>query len=217
MSIVWGIGGLAIGLGVWWLVGGLRRLPRKPAAAMTRLLGGAVAGVTGVGTLMVGVNLQSYQRLTHEQPVAKLQFSRDQPQQYSVKLQRTDTGAIEQYQLYGDEWQLDARVIKWQGPAIVAGMDARYQLDRLGGRFADVREEISRERSVYNLAKQSPIDLWSLAREHPNWLAWVDAGFGSATYLPMADGAQFAVHLTQTGLLARPINTAGEQAVQNWK
>ena len=44
----------------------------------------------------------------------------------------------------------------------------------------------------------------------------VDAYFGTATYLPMADGARFEVSLTRTALIARPLNDAAREAVGEW-
>jgi hypothetical protein len=44
----------------------------------------------------------------------------------------------------------------------------------------------------------------------------VDAYYGTATYLPMADGARFEVTLSRTALLARPVNDAARQAVGDW-
>jgi hypothetical protein len=44
----------------------------------------------------------------------------------------------------------------------------------------------------------------------------VDALYGSAVYVPMADGASFAVMVTQTGLIVRPLNPGAEHAVGGW-
>ena len=46
--------------------------------------------------------------------------------------------------------------------------------------------------------------MWALAQAQPRWLPFVDAIYGSATYLPMADGARYEVTLGQSGLIARP-------------
>ena len=48
-------------------------------------------------------------------------------------------------------------------------------------------------------------------------IAWVDAEYGSATFLPMADGALFTVKLSSTGLVARPENDRATIAIQDWE
>jgi hypothetical protein len=40
--------------------------------------------------------------------------------------------------------------------------------------------------------------------------------YGSATYLPMADGADYEVTVSQSGLVARPLNDAARLAVGAW-
>ena len=47
--------------------------------------------------------------------------------------------------------------------------------------------------------------------------AWFDAEYGSATFLPMADGALFTIQLTNNGLIARPENDRAIIAIKEWE
>jgi hypothetical protein len=69
---------------------------------------------------------------------------------------------------------------------------------------------------VYGLSQNPGLDLWELSTRYPRWLPFVDAIYGSATYLPMAETARYEVKMTPSGLLARPINPAAESAAGNW-
>jgi hypothetical protein len=128
-------------------------------------------------------------------------------------LVRIPSGDIQVFTLNGDEWQLDARVLKWRGWANVLGLDAQYRLERLSGRYRDIEQERNAPRSVYALSDNPGIDLWTWTIDHPTWLPFVDAVYGSATYLPMADGARYRVNMSQSGLLARPMNGHAQGAV----
>jgi hypothetical protein len=44
----------------------------------------------------------------------------------------------------------------------------------------------------------------------------MDALYGSATFLPMADGALYEIKVSQSGLVARPLNQAARDAVAGW-
>lgn len=198
-------------------IGGLGRLfHARFASGFGSMLGGVVLMLCFGLVASVALNLRTYFRLTYEQPVATLSFAALGPQSFRATL--TDAGGgIHTAELRGDDWELSARVLKWKGFASVIGLDPLYRLDRLGGRYQNLGQERNDYHSVVDLgAGAGGIDLWSLAGGHAAWLPWVDAGYGSATYLPMADGAQYTVSLSPTGLLARPANAAAEAAATHW-
>ena len=101
-------------------------------------------------------------------------------------------------------------------PATMLGFDPVYQLERLSGRYTSLDSERTEPRSVHGLAEERPLDLWSLARNFPKLLPGVDAYYGTATYLPMADGARFKVTLSRDALIACPINDPAREAVGDW-
>jgi len=202
--------------GLWLFLGSFKRIFHG------RLLSGTLRLLTGLAFLLgfalvaaVALDLRTYLRLTYEVPVATLAFTAIGPQDFRVTL--TDAaGTIRTEELRGDDWQLDARLIKWQGMATVLGLDSLYSLDRLEGRYRNTGQEQHDYHSVVELSQHAGLDLWSLTQRHTAWLPWVDAAYGSATYLPMADAAQYSVSLSPTGLLARPANAAAKQAETLW-
>jgi hypothetical protein len=107
-------------------------------------------------------------------------------------------------------------VLKWRPPANLLGLDARYRLERLSGRYVEVENESTRLRTVHGLATERGLNVWNLAQRYRRWLPLVDARYGSAAYLPMADGARFSVSLTQSGLIARAENEAAREATARW-
>ena len=203
--------------GVVLFFGGLKRLFHGHfAGGGGRVIFGLLLFFIFAFAASVGLELRTYLRLTYEQPVATLSFKALGPQAFHVML--TDAnGNIRTAELRGDDWQLDARVLKWKGMATVLGLNPVYRLDRLEGRYRNTAQESHDYHSVLDLAPQGGgLDLWSLAQGHAAWLPWVDASYGSATYLPMADGAEFTVSLSPTGLLARPANAAAQAAAGRW-
>lgn len=192
----------------------LRR--RRMLAAGGHGLVGAVFLASGLLLGALAVNLQTYQRLTHEQPVAKLTFARLGSQRFTTTVDYPN-GACDEFVLSGDEWQLDARVLKWKGFATVLGLHARYRLERLSGRHRDLERARSGPHSVYPLSAEAGLNLWGFAQRHERWFPWVDATYGTATYLPMADGARYSVRLAPSGLIGRPVNSQARAAVSRWR
>jgi hypothetical protein len=178
-------------------------------------LAAAVAGLATAGA-MLAASLHTYARLTQEQEAARAVFRELAPRRYELLLVLKGEPP-RTFEIRGDEWQIDARVLKWKGMGTLLGMDTLYRFERLAGRYADAGQEKSLPRTVYPLAAQAPFDLWSLLKEHQRWLPLADALYGSASYAPMADGAQYAVNVSTTGLLIRPLNEPARKALGAWK
>jgi hypothetical protein len=183
---------------------------------------GAFSSATGlffvalaVAAFLVGVNLRTYQRLTAEQPAGELQFTRLGPHQFNGVLTYPN-GSVALFFLRGDEWQVDARILKWQAPVNLAGFDTAFRLDRISGRYTQIEDERSQPRTVYPLNQPDAIDVWDLARRYHTWMPWFDALYGSATFVPMADKATYEISVSQSGLIARPLNQAARDAVSGW-
>ena len=145
-----------------------------------------------------------------------LQLTRTGGQQYDAALSYPG-GERQDFTLRGDEWQVDARVLKWRAFANLVGFDAAYRLERISGRYSRIEDERDLPRTVYPLNPANRLDLWELVRRLHSWLPWFDALYGSAVYLPMADAASYEIKVSQSGLIARPLNQAARDAVGNWR
>ena len=204
-------------LAVIFVLAMFRQLRRgKVLRASGSFAGGvATASMGGAGLILLG-SIYGYGQLTDEQTVSLIEFSQNAPGEYTARLM------IEGEQdrlltLRGDEWQIDARVVTWTPPATILGLDPIYQLERLSGRYADVEREISEPRTVHALAGDKALDVWTLVERFPVLMPGVDAHYGTATYVPMADGARYEVNLSRDALIARPINDAARKAVGDWQ
>jgi hypothetical protein len=187
-----------------------------------RVLRAGGSGVSCVASLAVATSAAlmlftyfTYTRLTDEQVVSKIEFRRTGTDEYQARLMVD--GEIDQlFVLRGDEWQMDARIVSWKPPMTIAGLDPVYRLERLSGRYSDISREKTQDRTVHALFEERPVDIWEITRSMPFAMPGVDAYYGSATYLPMADGARFSVSLTRDALVARPANDAARAAIGDW-
>ena len=188
---------------------------RRPLRATGSMAGGVASGALGGASVLLAFSYFGYGRLVDEQVVSQLEFSQSAPGEYVARLMID--GEIDRlFPLRGDEWQLDARVVNWKPPATLLGLDPIYQLERLSGRYSNVNDEQSEQRTVHALSDDMTLDVWKVARRFPRLMPGIDAYYGTATYLPMADGARFEVTLTRTALIARPVNDAARQSVGEW-
>jgi hypothetical protein len=204
-------------LGLLFLISSIRNLRRR------RIGGGLLSGVTSLALFLIAAcavliasNLRTYQRLSAEQPAGELQFTGIGYHQFNGVF-TFPSGDRADFALRGDEWQVDARVLKWRAFANLVGFDTAYRLDRISGRYTSIDDERSQPRTVYPLNQPDRVDLWELIHRYHSWVPWIDALYGSATYLPMADGARFEISVSQSGLIARPLNQAANAAIGGWQ
>ena len=177
--------------------------------------GVTTASLGGAGMILLG-SIYGYDQLTDEQTVSRIEFQQNSPGEYTARLM-IDGQTDRLLTLSGDEWQIDARVVSWKPPATILGLEPIYQLERLSGRYSDIARELSEPRTVHALADEKMLDVWTIARRFPVLMPGVDAYYGTATYVPMADGARFEVYLSRDALIARPINDAARKAVGEWQ
>ncbi len=152
----------------------------------------------------LALSLDGYRRLSAEKPVASIGVRAFGPQQWALRVDLAD-GTHESAQITGDDWQLDARVIKWTPRAVSLGAQPLYRVERISGRWRDTAKAKTAPTSISAVGGDGMLDLWQLKRRYPAWLPWVDADFGSAAYMPLIDGARYDVTIAAAGgLIARP-------------
>src|SRR5690606_18299361 len=162
-----------------WLLGWLRGM------------GGLLLVGSGLMLGMAAFDLYSYQQIVAEKSVATVSFEQLGPQRFNAILVDSD-GQENRYELAGDQWQLDARVIKWPNALAALGVKPGFRLDRISGRYYSLEQERRSERTVYALNESElGVDVWAFFHDSEAIPRIIDAVYGSATFVPMADGALY--------------------------
>jgi len=199
------------------LLGGvLFRRKRRFFGSLTTTTGLAIFPAAVVFFLVM-LNINTYQRLTHEIPLATISVLSKEQDIYKVEYEEADSGKKEIYSLEGDEWQMDARFLKWRGWATLLGRDPLVRPERLSGRYSAIEQARSYPPTIHSLVRGSAIDLWELAKKYRQMKRWVDAYYGSAVYMPLTPGAVYQVNATMSGLIVRPANKAAQESISAWK
>ncbi|MCC1496408.1 hypothetical protein [Alcanivorax sp. 1008] len=164
---------------------------------------------------LFSLNLFSYKQLSREEPLVTVSFRELGPQSYAATLAQPGGDNVD-YQLSGDLWRVDARVIRWKGFFALLGFQSGYQLDRVQGRYLTLEDERNKDASEYQITRPAVgFDVWQNART--GWSMMLHADYASGAPMPMADGAIYEVTLGNGGLIARPLNEAAQGALKRWE
>jgi len=190
-------------LGAILILGGIAALMRgRPLRFALRTLTGLLLLSLGALAGTIAIGIQGYLALTREDVAARLFVQPHGAQRFAATVRFPD-GHEETFELAGDEIYVDAHILKWKPLANVLGLHTVYELDRVAGRYHAVEQERSEVRTVYSLGKDKPVDLFGLRRRYAFLAPLLDAEYGSATFMPVAQPAELELRVSTTGLLMR--------------
>lgn len=221
-------------MSVWWLlpaflglvglmsvIGGLGRIfsLRFITGGMRFLFGGVVLAGAAVVALL-GLNLQTYARLTHERLTAEVSLKQTGPDTYTASVAKANEegvlGAPVDYELTGDGFRMEADVVVFKPWANIVGVDALYRFDRIQGRWDREADEAAKPPTAHSMRDEAGlINAVKFAQNMgaANPFKAPDAEFVDGFAVPMADGAVYEVHMSQKGLIPRAKNEAAEDAI----
>jgi hypothetical protein len=167
------------------------------------LLAGLLCLALAALAATVSVAVQGYRALTREELAATVTTEPSGPQRIRATFRFPD-GSQASFDLAGTAIYVDGHVVKWHPLANILGLHTAYQLDRVAGRYAHLRDEQSKLRTVFPLTPPRTLDISRLAQALPLLKPVVDAEYGSATFVPVRGRAELELRVSTTGLLFRP-------------
>jgi hypothetical protein len=149
---------------------------------------------------------QGYRALIHEEMAAVIKTESTGYQTFRAHFRFPD-GREATFELVGDDLYVDAHILKWKPIVNILGMHTYYELDRVAGRYADIADERTKARTVFPLAHEKPLNLFSLRQRYRFLEPLVDAEYGSASFVTADSPAELELRISTTGLMIRKIPT----------
>ena len=208
-ALLLGLCGTSLGLTLLLLL----LLRRRPIGASVGLL--LVAPLAG-GIVIISQDLLAYRNLAEEQRIATVFVAAAPAQGFLIHLNTDDQQLSLDATVHGDEWRLEARVLRWDTALAKLGINNLVRLERLSSRYRDPVDEAQQLRTVYPLRGSEWVDSWQFLRNQPFIWDWVDVDFGSGVYAPLIDGALYGVYLGRSGMFIKPENPIAINALQHW-
>ncbi|MDH3267511.1 MAG: hypothetical protein OEM46_01530 [Ignavibacteria bacterium] len=150
----------------------------------------------------ISISIQGYNALTREELAATVEIFPVSKQIFMARITFTDSSE-KQFKLEGDEFYIDAHILKWKSLANLLGLHTFYELDRIAGRYTDIEDETNKNRTVYSVAEDKLIDAFDLCLKYPFLSFLVDAEYGSASFVTTNAHKNLKIMVSTTGLLIR--------------
>ena len=149
---------------------------------------------------------QGYRALIHEEMAAVIKTEPMGNHTFRAHFRFPD-GREASFELAGDELYVDAHILKWKPIFNILGVHTDYELDRVAGRYADIADERTKARTIFPLAHEKPLNMFSLRQRYRFLEPIVDAEYGSASFVTADSPAELELRISTTGLLIRKVQT----------
>ena len=181
---------------------------RNHMSSVIGFLAAALFLTLGVLCGAIALGIHGYRAFTQEEVAATIKTEPVGPHRFRATVTLPDS-SLHMFDLAGDAVYVDAHVLKWRPIGTLLGLQTAYELDRIAGRYQTLNDEQTLERTVYSLAAKKPFDAFDLARRYWILRPFVDAEYGSATFIGATApaGATYEVRVSTTGLLVRSSRT----------
>ena len=181
-------------------IGALRRKKLLKSALRILLAALFLSLAALFGTITIAT--VGYRALTYEETAATVQIEPLAAKLFIAHFRFPD-GRLASYKLAGDELYVDAHILKWKPFVNILGLHTAYELDRVTGRYIDVKDELGSPRTVFLLSQDKPLNMFNLRQRYFFLQNLLDAEYGSATFINSDKSAIFEIRVSTTGLLIR--------------
>ena len=199
---------LAIGCGIlsilFFIVTFRAIRKKKVISSMVRLLWALLSLSLAALFGTITIATQGYRALTHEEVAAVVKTEILGAKSFMAHFEFPD-GKRASYKLAGDALYVDAHILKWKPVANLLGLHTAYELDRVAGRYMDIKDELSRNRTVFLISPNIALNMFNLRQRYIILSPLLDAEYGSAAFIHADKSAKFEIRVSTTGLLIRAI------------
>jgi len=179
------------------------RKKKLVSSAFRLLLSLLALSLAGLMSTIVVATL-GYRALTHEEVAAVVKIEPVGPKQFQAHFRFSDGHEVS-YQLTGDALYVDAHILKWKPIVNILGLHTAYELDRVAGRYSDIKDERESIRTVFPLSRDKPMNMFTLRQRYSLLAPLVDAAYGSASFINSDKPSEVEIRISTTGLLIRKV------------
>ncbi len=148
----------------------------------------------GAALFFLGMFLQTFSRYTAEEKVGWV-YAEQSNSEISMKYYEIKSDSLHQFVIYGDQWMIEGKFIRWNLILRFLGKGAFYKVVRFSGRWDD-----GGPYSIYDFEGNK--GMWKYILKYYKDIPLIDAAYGIGAF-QYATGDTFYVYINDTGFILR--------------
>lgn len=217
LIIVLGLIGLLIGI-VFFFIFIKRRILKiigKEEKKIPGIMGSArnlisILLLTAIGgmLLFLGFFFIAYHNFTYEKTVATVQVEPMSDKKCTLLIEEfleDNKTNIYRFEIIGDQWMIEGDILKWEDYMTFLGLNTRYRLNRVRGRFIKTDDEITIQPTIHSLVEDEEDFLWNILYDIGHKLPFVNTVYGNAAFQLTDKPKKFEVFVTTSGFGLREV------------
>lgn len=215
LLIVFGLVGLFLGI-ILMLVFVKRRILKligKEEKKLPGLLGSlrnliSLFLLTAIGGmfLFLGFFFIAYHNFTYEEKIAVVEVEPIDEQTCNLIIEEFLEGGKSnryRFEIKGDQWMIEGDILKWEDYINFLGLNTRYRLNRVRGRYLKTKDETTNFPTVHSLIEDEEDFLWKILYDAGHKLPFVNTVYGNAVFQMIDKPKRFDVFVTTSGFMLR--------------
>jgi hypothetical protein len=172
-----------------------------------RLLLSLVLLFFALSVFLTGAVLRTYTAFARQDLVGRLECLQTNPaaKLLVVRLAPVVRGRelpAQTFTLPGEQWEINARILKWTPQANLLGLHTAYRLNLIKGVYLDASGENQGPHQAYALSPGQDW-VWSFLTRYGKYLPFVEAVYGNAVSNSISPGERYEIYVTTSGLSAQ--------------
>jgi hypothetical protein len=154
--------------------------------------------------LFFGFFLRSYHAFTLERPVAEILTEPLSTAKTSlITVVQFNPPVSRQFLIRGDQWMIEGDILKWDDWLNFLGLETRYRLTRVRGRYVSTQQETVERPTIYSLVKDEHHPFWKYLYEYGHRMPLVSTVYGGAVFQVAGGPHRYLVYVGPSGFVVR--------------
>ncbi len=158
--------------------------------------------------LFFGFFLRAYFVFTYEKPVAEIIIhelaAKNRNQVTLIQFMApADSQKVDLFTIAGDQWMIEGDILKWDNVLNFLGVETRYRLTRLRGRYFNTETEINETPTIYSLVSDENHPFWRYLYKYGHIIPFVNSVYGNAAYQNFGKDKNYLVYVSRTGFVVK--------------